>query len=75
MKKIAAITLCIMFFGVGGVYAQPLQRHTFEIGTEIYYKFYEFETNRIHKVFVFGVWCLALLHADMASWISYQTHS
>jgi hypothetical protein len=41
MKKIAAITLCIMFFGVGGVYAQPLQRHTFEIGTEIYYKFYE----------------------------------
>ena len=41
MKKIGAITLCIMFFGVGGIYAQPLKRHTFEIGTEIYYKFYE----------------------------------
>ncbi len=43
MKKIAAIivTLCIMFFGVEWVYAQPLQRHTFEIGTEIYYKYYD----------------------------------
>lgn len=55
MKKIAMITLCIIFFGVGGVCAQPLKRHTFEIGTEIYYKYYEEPNVMREKGMMYGL--------------------
>ena len=42
MKKLAGAVICIVFaFGAGNVFAQPLKKHTFEIGPEISYRVYK----------------------------------
>lgn len=35
MKKLLALTICFIFAGVGSIFAEPLQEHTWELGTEI----------------------------------------
>ena len=41
MKKLLAVTICFMFVGVGSIFAEPLQKHTGELGTEISYITYD----------------------------------
>ena len=42
MKKLAGAVICIVFaVGAGNGFAQPLKRHTFEIGPEISYRVYK----------------------------------
>lgn len=41
MKKLLALTICFMFMGVGITFAEPLQKHTFELGPEISYITYK----------------------------------
>ena len=35
MKKLLALAICFMFAGVGSIFAEPLQKHAWELGTEI----------------------------------------
>jgi len=42
MRKLAAVVICIVFaVGAGNVFAQPLKRHTFELGPEVSYIVYK----------------------------------
>jgi hypothetical protein len=52
MKKLAAVVIFIVFaVGAGNVFAQPLKRHTFELGPEVSYIVYK-EPNVIPGVTV-----------------------
>lgn len=35
MRKLLTLTICFMFVGVGTIFAEPLPKHTWELGTEI----------------------------------------
>lgn len=41
MKKVLALTICFAFVGMGSVFAEPLQKHVWELGTEISHIKYE----------------------------------
>jgi len=55
MKKILTITICMIFVNLGNVYAQPLKKHTFEIGPEISYRTYKEPDFMEEKGMMYGL--------------------
>jgi len=55
MKKMFLLIICLLFVSVGSLNAQPLKRHTFEIGPEISYRNYHEPGVREEEGWVYGL--------------------
>jgi hypothetical protein len=55
MKKTLLILVCLMFVSVESLYAQPLKKHTFEIGPEVSYRTYKEPSLMKEEGWMYGV--------------------
>jgi hypothetical protein len=55
MKKLLALTICFMFIGVGSTFAEPLQKHTLELGPEISYITYKEPSIMKEEGMMYGI--------------------
>ena len=55
MKRLLALVICFMFLGAGSIFAEPLQKHIVELGTEISYIAYDEPNVMEEKGVMYGV--------------------
>jgi len=55
MKKLLVLAICFMLAGVGNIFAEPLQEHTWELGTEISHITYDEPNVMEEKGIMYGV--------------------
>lgn len=56
MKKLSGVVICLVFaVGLGNVFAQPLKRHTFEIGPQVSYIVYKEPDVMKEKGMMYGL--------------------